>query len=293
MAEANITTNEEILRENVEEVVEIDTEVSSSKLSFLNLSYHLYEEDVALDKLLDICKQNKVAIRDIFISDITQQYLDYVVELTKDERNYDDIADFLVLAATLIEFKANSLLPNLDFDDSDLDEFISDEELFFRRAEEYAAYRNAAEKMQELEILNRFYREPVFGENEYKLVIKDFSLQKMIDAFSRMLERAEFEEDKHVEKTIPNERFTVADRVIDVVEALRVYRRLKLIDLFDPDFSKLEIINTFLAVLELCKQQVATIAQENAEAEIFVEATATTDTFNVQEDVLNDAVEYN
>ena len=59
-----------------------------------------------------------------------------------------------------------------------------------------------------------------------------------------MLERAEFEEDKQVEKTIPNERFTVADRVIDVVEALRVYRKLKLIELFDPDFSKLEIINT-------------------------------------------------
>lgn len=290
MNEEIITTNEELQAENI---IEIDTEVSTSKLSFLNLSYNLYEEDVALDKLLDICKQNKVAIRDIFISDITQQYLDYVVELTKDERNYDDIADFLVLAATLIEFKANSLLPNLDFDDSELDEFISDEELFFRRAEEYAAYRNAAEKMQELEILNRFYREPVFGENEYKLVIKDFSLQKMIDAFSRMLERAEFEEDKHVEKTIPNERFTVADRVIDVVEALRVYRKLKLVDLFDPDFSKLEIINTFLAVLELCKQQIAAIAQENAEAEIFVEATPNTDTFNVQEDVLNDAVEYN
>lgn len=289
MVEEIKNTNEEL----VTDVVEVDTEVSASKLSFLNLSYHLYEEDVALDKLLDICKQNKVAIRDIFISDITQQYLDYVVELAKDERNYDDIADFLVLAATLVEFKANSLLPNLDFDDSEFDEFISDEELFFRRAEEYAAYRNAAEKLQEYEILNRFYREPAFGENEYKLVIKDFSLQKLIDAFSRMLERAEFEEDKQVEKTIPNERFTVADRVIDVVEALRVYRKLKLIELFDPDFSKLEIINTFLAVLELCKQQVATIQQENAEAEIFVEATATTDTFNLQEDVLNDAVEYN
>ena len=106
MSEEIINTNEEL---QLEPVIEIDADVSTSKLSFLNLSYHLYEEDVALDKLLDICKQNKVAIRDIFISDITQQYLDYVVELTKDERNYDDIADFLVLAATLIEFKANSL----------------------------------------------------------------------------------------------------------------------------------------------------------------------------------------
>ena len=94
-------------------------ESSSSKLSFLNLSYHLYEEDVALDKLLDICKQDRVAIRDIFISDITQKYLDYVIELTSEERDYDDIADFLVLAATLIELKANSLLPKLDFVDTD------------------------------------------------------------------------------------------------------------------------------------------------------------------------------
>lgn len=286
----NLTTKS---LDSVDNVIDVAPEISTSKLSFMNISYNLYEEDVALDKLLDICKQDRVAIRDIFISDITQKYLDYVVELTAEERDYDDIADFLVLAATLIELKANSLLPKLDFVDTDLDDIISDEELFFRRAEEYAAYRNAAEKLQEYEILNRFYREPVFGENEYKLVIKDFSLQKMIDAFSRMLERAEFEEDKHTEKTIPNERFTVADRVIDVVEALRVYRRLKLTELFDPDFSKLEIINTFLAILELCKQQVATIQQENAESEIFVESTPLTDTFKVEEDVLNDAVEYN
>ena len=289
MQDEMITTTEL----NEQDFALLEKDENNSKLSFMNLSYHLYEEDVALDKLLDICKQDRVAIRDIFISDITQKYLDYVVQLTSEERDYDDIADFLVLAATLIELKANSLLPKLDFVDTDLEDIISDEELFFRRAEEYAAYRNAAEKLQEYEILNRFYREPHFGENDYKLVIKEFSLQKMIDAFSRMLERAEFEEDKHTEKTIPNERFTVADRVIDVVEALRVYRKLRLIELFDPDFSKLEIINTFLAILELCKQQVATIQQENAEAEIFVESTPLTDTFNIQEDVLNDAVEYN
>ncbi len=286
----NIATE---LSTNEGEILEV-AEKPTSKLHFMNVSYHLYEEDVALDKLLEICKQDKVKIRDIFISDVTKKYLDYVVELTREERNYDDIADFLVLAATLIEIKANSLLPKLDFVDTETaDELLSEDELLFRRLEEYQAYKDASEKLEKLEILNRFYREPVFGENEYKLVIKDFSLQKLIDAFSRMLERAEFEEDKHTEKTIPNERFTVADRVIAVVEALRVYRRMNLTELFDPDFSKLETINTFLAILELCKQQIATIMQENAEAEIFVEATALTDTFNMQEDIINDAGEYN
>ena len=280
--------NEQFEQDFVEE-----SDENSGKLSFTTLSYHLYEEDVALDKLLDICKQDRVAIRDIFVSDITQKYLDYVIELAKEDRDYDDIADFLVLAATLVELKANSLLPKLDFVDTDIDDLMTDEQLFFLRAEEYEAYRNAAEKLRGYEVLNRFYRDPVFGENEYKLVIKDFSLQKLIDAFSRMLERAEFEEDRTAEKYIPNERFSVADRVIDVVEALRAFSKLKLTDLFDKDFSKLEIINTFLAILELVKQQIATIAQENAEAEIFVERTPLTDTFNVQEDLLTDADEYN
>ena len=262
------------------------------KFSFTSLSYHLYEEDVALDKLLDILKKDKVAIRDIFISSITEQYLAYVVSLTKEEKDYDDISSFLVLAATLIELKAASLLPKTEFDEFE-DDGISDEELFYLRAEEYAAYREAAEKLRSYEILNRYYREPVFGEDDYKVVIKDFSLQKMIDAFSRMLERAEFEEDHTAEKTIEKERFSVSDRMIDVVEALRALSLLKLNDLFEPGFTKLEIINTFLAVLEIVKQQIATISVDGETGEILIKHLPETDKFNYEEDLLKDADEYN
>ena len=262
------------------------------KFSFTSLSYHLYEEDVALDKLLDILKKDKVAIRDIFISSITEQYLAYVVSLTKEEKDYDDISSFLVLAATLIELKAASLLPKTEFDEFE-DDGISDEELFYLRAEEYAAYREAAEKLRSYEILNRYYREPVFGEDDYKVVIKDFSLQKMIDAFSRMLERAEFEEDHTAEKTIEKERFSVSDRMIDVLEALRALSLIKLNDLFEPGFTKLEIINTFLAVLEIVKQQIATISVDGETGEILIKHMPETDKFNYEEDLLKDADEYN
>ena len=249
------------------------------KFSFTSLSYHLYEEDVALDKLLDILKKDKVAIRDIFISSITEQYLAYVVNLTKEEKDYDDISSFLVLAATLIELKAASLLPKPEFEEYE-DDGLSDEELFYLRAEEYAAYRDAAEKLRSYEILNRYYREPVFGEDDYKVVIKDFSLQKMIEAFSRMLERAEFEEDHTAEKTIEKERFSVSDRMVDVVEALRALSLIKLNDLFEPGFTKLEIINTFLAVLEIVKQQIAAISVEGDPGEIIVRHLPDTDKFN-------------
>ena len=262
------------------------------KFSFTSLSYHLYEEDVALDKLLDILKKDKVAIRDIFISSITEQYLAYVVSLTKEEKDYDDISSFLVLAATLIELKAASLLPKPEFEEYE-DDVLSDEELFYLRTEEYAAYRDAAEKLRSYEILNRYYREPVFGEDDYKVVIKDFSLQKMIEAFSRMLEKAEFEEDHTAEKTIEKERFSVSDRMIDVVEALRALSVIKLNDLFEPGFTKLEIINTFLAVLEIVKQQIASIAFEGDPAEIILRHLPDTDKFNYEEDLLKDADEYN
>ena len=262
------------------------------KFSFTSLSYHLYEEDVALDKLLDILKKDKVAIRDIFISSITEQYLAYVVSLTKEEKDYDDISSFLVLAATLIELKAASLLPKPEFEEYE-DDVLSDEELFYLRTEEYAAYRDAAEKLRSYEILNRYYREPVFGEDDYKVVIKDFSLQKMIEAFSRMLEKAEFEEDHTAEKTIEKERFSVSDRMIDVVEALRALSVIKLNDFFEPGFTKLEIINTFLAVLEIVKQQIASIAFEGDPAEIILRHLPDTDKFNYEEDLLKDADEYN
>lgn len=262
------------------------------KFSFTSLSYHLYEEDVALDKLLDILKKDKVAIRDIFISSITEQYLAYVVSLTKEEKDYDDISSFLVLAATLIELKAASLLPKPEFEEYE-DDGLSDEELFYLRAEEYAAYRDAAEKLRSYEILNRYYREPVFGEDDYKVVIKDFSLQKMIEAFSRMLERAEFEEDHTAEKTIEKERFSVSDRMVDVVEALRALSLIKLNDLFEPGFTKLEIINTFLAVLEIVKQQIAAISVEGDPGEIIIRHLPDTDKFNYEEDLIKDADEYN
>ena len=262
------------------------------KFSFTSLSYHLYEEDVALDKLLDILKKDKVAIRDIFISSITEQYLAYVVNLTKEEKDYDDISSFLVLAATLIELKAASLLPKPEFEEFE-DDALSDEELFYLRAEEYAAYRDAAEKLRSYEILNRYYREPVFGEDDYKVVIKDFSLQKMIEAFSRMLERVEFEEDHTAEKTIEKERFSVSDRMVDVVEALRALSLIKLNDLFEPGFTKIEIINTFLAVLEIVKQQIAAISVEGDPGEIIIRHLPDTDKFNYEEDLIKDADEYN
>ena len=280
-----------------ERVYEAEKNVSDSaddRFTFTSLSYHLYEEDVALDALLDLCKKNQVDIRQIFVSSITEQYLNYVSSLAKEDKDYDDLCGFLVLAATLIQLKSDSLLPRApSFDDEYEDDDYTDEELLFARAEEYAALRDAADKLRGYERLNRFEREPVFSEDDYKLVIKNFSLDKMIAAFMLMLEKAELEEKVAPEKMIPKERFSVADRMLAIVEALRANHTVSLNDLIEEGYSKLEIINTFLAVLELVKQQVAAVEQDAETGYITLTHKPDTDKFNSEEDAFTDADGYN
>lgn len=223
------------------------------------LSYHLYNEDVALDALIDLCKKGDVKITDIFVSDIVEKFLAYVSELA--DKDYEEISSFIVLAATLIEIKTRELLPKSELLDSELPDPEALKANLFAVAEEYRLLREASDKLREFETLNCFSREPAFGEKDYKIIIKNYDMNKLIEAFSRLLERVEFEEDSTVEKTIAKERFTVAEALTDLMEKLRYYKTLSLFGLFDKGYSKLEIINTFLAVLEIVKDQMATIEE--------------------------------
>ena len=270
------------------------SEEGSEGSAFSSLSYHLYDEDVALDVLLDMCKKERVDIKDIFVSKITDQYLSYVSSLQAEDKDYDEICGFLVLAATLLLLKSGSLLPRPPVfeDDYEEDEYIN-QEIFIARVNEYKLLREASEKLGEMERLNRFYREPVFSEDDYKLVIKNFSLDKLVQAFVQMLENAEIREKASPEKMIPKERFSVSDRMIAIVQALRERGKLTLDELIEEGYSKLEIINTFLAVLELVKKQVTEVMQEEGFGEVYLTHRPDTDKFNFEEDAFTDADGYN
>jgi Uncharacterized conserved protein len=255
-----------------------------------DFEYKVFEDTVPLDVLLELCKKGKVDIKDIFISDITQKFTEYVASL--EVKNYDNISSFVLLASTLLEYKSSSLLPKIEFAGENED--IPSQDLFLMRLEEYKILKEAGEKLSERELLNRFYRVPEFGEGEYKLVIKNFDLNKMIAAFSRLMERVEFAEDPDVPKTIMKERFTVADRVIELVEAIRAYKVLNFLSLFEPDFSKIEKINTFLALLEILKRQIAVCEQSEIAGDITIRYTPLTDDFDGSgEELLTDANRYN
>ncbi|MFA5449358.1 MAG: segregation/condensation protein A [Clostridia bacterium] len=254
-------------------------------------SYQISEETVPLDVLLDLCKKGKVDIKDIFLSDITEQYLDYIASL--ETKDYDDISDFILLASTLLEYKSLALLPKI-IDEQDQIEAPS-EAMFLLKLEEYRMLKEAGEKLGESEILNRFYRDPVFGEDEYKLVIKNFSLEKMITAFALLLERIEFPEVVEIPKTVDKEPITVAERFTQIIEELRAYRSISFFGLFSRGRSKLMVINTFLAMLEILKRQIAIAEQAEFNGDIILTYQAGNDvlTNENQEELLQDVDGYN
>lgn len=251
----------------------------------------VFDDPVPIEILLEMCRKGKVNIRDIFVSDITDQYIRYVAQL--ETKDYDNISSFILLASTLLELKSNSLLPKpIEQEDTDS---LTVQERFFLKMEEYKLYLEQTEKLRELEILNRFYREPVFAEDEYRVVIKNFDVDRLITAFSALLEKAEFAESHDEPKRIAKERFTVAERILELIELIRAYKVVSFFSLFEKDYTKLEVINTFLAVLEILKQQVASADQAELCGDITIRYTPLTDNFDskAEEELLVDANGYN
>ena len=227
-----------------------------------NVSYSEYEESVPIEVLLNLCSTNKVDIRDIFISNITSEFVKYVEKMQNEEKNYDEISAFLVYAAMLIEIKSARLLPLNDSLEDDFEE-VDSEELLFLKAEEYRMLQEAANELSNKEILNRFYRSPEFTDKDAVLIVKDSTIDKMVEAFKLLLEEnEEFFEVKTIPKVIEKERFSVANRIEYLAKYVKDKKSFLFSKLIDDDFSKTEKITTFLAVLELVKLNIININQE-------------------------------
>lgn len=215
-----------------------------------------------LDLLLYLIKKNKIEIEDIFVSDITSQYLEIIRQFQAwDENEIEYAGEFITMAGELIEVKAKRLIPTEQVE-IEAGELPGDS--LIRRLQEYDMFKQMSEKLKELETINRFYREPVYTEDDYRIAIKDFDLSKMIDAYAKMMHRIDREEKLAEPKKILKERFSVSDRMNYISQNVFEKKSVKLFSLFDSDFNKLEIINTFLAMLELLKRQVITVVQPEA-----------------------------
>lgn len=238
-------------------MTQVDTTVE--QLNFVDDKYRFKLENFEgpLDLLLHLIKDAKLDIMTVKLADITEQYLEYMKQL--DSIDMDRASEFITVAATLIEIKSKHLLPaNVE----ETPEEEDSEVLLLRRLKEYELFKQTGQRLREIEDINKLYRMPGKETEKVKIVIKDLVLDKLLDAFANLLSRQKARgSDKPEAKTVVKDRFTVAEKVISIRSYTREHKRYPFDELFSTDMTKSEMINVFLALLELLKLQTLRVEQ--------------------------------
>jgi segregation and condensation protein A len=211
------------------------------------------------DLLLYLIKKNEINIYDIPIANILDQYLQYLELMRLLDLNV--AGDFIVVAATLMQIKSKTLLPQ---EPTLLDE-IPDDELdpraeLVRRLLEYRQFKEAAEQLRLKERARQdiFTRPAVLTDEATGDSYFEASLFDLINAFSKALKDVPQELFYEVIK----DEFTVEGKVHELLHLFIDTPKIRLSDLFVRAKNKLEMIVTFLAVLELIRLKEVVVAQK-------------------------------
>ena len=225
--------------------------------------FKLNQFEGPLDLLLHLIKITKIDICDIFLSDITEQYLEYMKDI--DMVDMDKASEFIDMSATLLEIKSKHLLPK-PVEDEDYED---PEERLIRQIEEYKLFKEQSEKLATIEDVNKLYKAPDNSVGEFKYELPDkLSLDALINAFSNLMQKMTIQAEVIQEKKIVKDRFTVAQKISQIKDMLLVKKEFKFNELFESSYSKSEVINTFLALLELLKRQYIMVQQNGLFEEI-------------------------
>lgn len=218
-----------------------------------------------IDLLLHLIKEAKIEIREIFVSKVTEQFLEYIRSM--DKLDVDRATEYLTFAATLVELKSKAVLPKEDLNLED----IEMQENFFKRVEEYAIFKEASQKLKQQETVDRFYKEPDKSVGETKVVYTDFNLDGLVKAFFKLMMKVEEKKAADVEnRNIPKEVFTVRQKIETIREVLREREYVSFFELFSAHASRNELITTFQATLELLKHQYIRVEQNELFGDITI-----------------------
>lgn len=224
---------------------------------------HLTDFDGPIDLLLQLVREHKLDIKTVRLGDMTAQYLAYLTELPT--LDLEVASEFIEVGAILIEIKSKQILPRPE---AEKPELIDEEEQLRQRLAEYALFKDVTEELKTMDNVDRFYRAPAVAKVSTEWKLDGVTFEDLTNAFTAMLARVDKKAAKIDKATIKLDRFTVADKIKDVVGRLRKSASLKFSQLFDADITRSEVINTFLAVLELLKRQLVACRQEQDFGEI-------------------------
>ncbi len=206
-----------------------------------------------IDLLCHLIDKNKLDIYDIKITDIADQYIDYINNM--EIMNLDITSEFLVMASTLAYLKSRQLLPKEEDDEAELTE----EELI-RRILEYKKYKEVTNKFKEMykENSKRFYKVPDKIELPKQKIEKEYSSTILSDKYEKLIYSVQEkinQNAKNLEKIAVIEQFTVASKVKDMLKALVRNRSFVFNKMFSiKEKSRPEVVTAFSGLLELSRR---------------------------------------
>ena len=232
-----------------------------------------------LDLLLHLIDKNKVDIYDIPIVEITEQYLDYIRQMETEDMNV--MSEFLVMAATLIDIKCRMLLPK------EINEEGEEEDPRAELVEKLLEYKMCKYMSYELrdrmvDAQRSLYKRPTFPKEiadyrqpvDYEELIGDMTLQKLNEIFRQVMKRREDKIDP-VRSTFGNIEKDEIDMELKTtfVEAyVRSHKTFSFRKLLEKQNSRMEVVVTFLVILEMIKIGRIGIEQEDTFSDIIITA---------------------
>lgn len=221
-----------------------------------------------LDLLLYLVKRDHLNIYDIPIAKVAEQYLEYINLMQLLDLNI--VGEFLVMAATLMQIKSKMLLPAEESQGQEEEEDPRAE--LVKRLLEYEKFKEIAENLRQREIGQReVFKRPALEKDKEILepsgeVYFEASIFDLINAFSRALE--DIPKDLFYE--VIKDEFTIEEKIHEILHALLISESLRISDLFGKEKHKMEIIVTFLAILELIRLKEIIARQRDLFGEIEV-----------------------
>lgn len=236
----------------------------------MNIEIKIDEFEGPLDLLLHLIKESKMDILNLQIEVITDQYLDYIHKM--EQMNLDIASSYLVMAAELIEMKSRLLLPRKQ--DEEQEEEEDPKEQLVNRLIEYQRYKDLTKEFKELEEeRHKVFTKSPENIKEYMPEVEvisdtDVTLDDLLQAFQKFLERQKLNEPLSTKVT--KKEMSVEERRISIRKMLKTKRKFNFLELFDI-LTREYVVVTFLAILEMARQNELIIVQENNFGEIMCE----------------------
>jgi len=223
-----------------------------------------------LDLLCHLIDKNKMDIYDINLSEITDQYIDFIKKM--EEMNLDVTSEFLVMSSTLLYLKSKHLLPKVEEDEEE----ITEEELI-RRIIEYKKYKEITSKLKEnfLQYSKRFYKNSENIKLPIQTIEEEYTSEIIPEIYKELLRRNTDkinENAANIEKIAITETYSVGDTVKEMYRALIKFKKFTFNKLFSlKKKNKREVVTAFTGLLEMSRRDKVITRQDELFGDIEVE----------------------